>query len=215
MTTQKNIRTLNSVEGQTSDAIRGKDIKRVETELKALDNPIYFDIWTVGVQVSLRISDLLSLRYSDLIKEDGTCVDSIYIREQKTERLTRKKPKKVTINNKAKQVIERRFKQYPNHEFLFQSDSKRNELNGVVKPIDRCTVTRQFKRIGNEISKFRKVRLRFTSHSMRKTKARALYDAGVPLEKICQMLGHSSPEVTMRYLGITDEELDELYNVEI
>lgn len=39
-------------------------------------------------------------------------------------------------------------------------------------------------------------------HDLRRTYARLGYDAGVPLEQISKLLGHSSVQTTMRYLGI-------------
>jgi len=40
-------------------------------------------------------------------------------------------------------------------------------------------------------------------HDLRRTFARVRYDAGMPLDQIKVLLGHSSLETTKRYLGIS------------
>lgn len=42
---------------------------------------------------------------------------------------------------------------------------------------------------------------RLAPHDLRRTAARCAYENGAPLPKIQAMLGHSSPETTMRYVG--------------
>lgn len=44
--------------------------------------------------------------------------------------------------------------------------------------------------------------LEFGHHTLRRTFGRELWKAGVPLETIANILGHSDPRVTIRYLGI-------------
>ena len=38
-----------------------------------------------------------------------------------------------------------------------------------------------------------------------------MYEAGVPIEQICRMLNHTTPAVTMRYIGITQRSIDDTY----
>jgi len=45
---------------------------------------------------------------------------------------------------------------------------------------------------------------------MRKTFGYALYAAGTDITRIQFMLNHSSPEVTLAYIGITKDETDNL-----
>ena len=41
---------------------------------------------------------------------------------------------------------------------------------------------------------------------MRKSRGKAMFDAGVPVEKIARVLNHSDPRETLRYIGITRED---------
>ncbi len=88
-----------------------------------------------------------------------------------------------------------------NHRWLFEVECRRAK----GKPISRCTVARVFKEVGDQIG------LKLSTHSMRKTRGYALYDAGVPLEMIAKVLNHSSPAVTMAYIGITQQQILETY----
>jgi integrase len=57
---------------------------------------------------------------------------------------------------------------------------------------------------------------RVSTHSLRKSGARFLYDENHRSEdvflKISMILNHSSSEVSRRYLGITKEELSDVYS---
>ncbi|MOA18625.1 hypothetical protein D3C78_1389570 [compost metagenome] len=47
---------------------------------------------------------------------------------------------------------------------------------------------------------------------MRKTRGWLMYSGGTPLEVICKVLNHSSPAVTMVYIGLTQAEIDATYH---
>ena len=64
---------------------------------------LYADIWKVGVNLSLRIGDLLALRYADLNLEER----SLTLTEAKTG-----KPKIIHLNAAAVAVINRRRQEY-------------------------------------------------------------------------------------------------------
>ena len=49
------------------------------------------------------------------------------------------------------------------------------------------------------------------THSMRKTFAFQALERGVKLVKIMTVLNHSSEKDTLRYLGITQVDIDEVY----
>ncbi len=54
--------------------------------------------------------------------------------------------------------------------------------------------------------------LTINTHSMRKSRGKAMFDAGVPVEKISKVLNHSDTGVTLRYLGITKEAVLQTYD---
>jgi integrase len=50
------------------------------------------------------------------------------------------------------------------------------------------------------------------THSMRKTRGWIMHSSGVSIEMICKVLNHSSPAITMHYLGLTQAEVDSTYD---
>ncbi|MBN3964317.1 tyrosine-type recombinase/integrase [Pseudomonas gregormendelii] len=159
--------------------------------LNAKGNTLYADIWRFGVNTALRISDLLSLPFADV---KG---DKLVIVESKTG-----KSRTIHLNSSAKAIIERRMKAHPDHAFLFQVDSNRAKN----KPVSRVAVATAFKAVGDELG------IQLGTHSMRKTRGWLMYSAGVSIEMICKVLNHSSPAVTMAYIGITQAEVDATYH---
>jgi len=147
----------------------------------------------VGVNLSLRISDLLKLKYSDLNLEER----SLKLIEAKTG-----KQKLIRLNGAAIAIIEKRRQHYPSDVWLFQVHCNRAK----DKPISRVSVSRVFKEAGDVLG------LSINTHSMRKSRGMAMYKDGVPIEKIAKALNHSNTTSTLRYLGITQEEVLQTYD---
>lgn len=167
-----------------------KTISRKLT-LNAKGNTLYADIWEFGINTALRISDLLTLTFEDV---QG---DKLVIKESKTD-----KTRQIDLNSGAKAIIARRRKAHPDHTFLFQVDS--NRAKG--KAVSRVAVATAFKAVGDEMS------IQLGTHSMRKTRGWLMYSGGVSIELICKVLNHSSPAVTMLYIGLTQAEVDATYH---
>ncbi|HEN3607560.1 TPA: tyrosine-type recombinase/integrase [Yersinia enterocolitica] len=153
-------------------------------------NQTYADIWNFGLQVALRISDLLFLTYADV---QG---DRLVIIEGKTS-----KPRHIVLNDKAKAIVKRRKADNPTHVYLFEVST--NRAKG--KPISRENVSRKFKEIGEIIG------IALGTHSMRKTRGWVMYNSGINIETIAKVLNHSSPAITMRYIGLDQQTVDSTY----
>ncbi len=102
--------------------------------MKAQFNPLYADIWKVGVNLTLRISDLLSLKFDHLDLENR----SLTVIEQKTG-----KHKTLRLNATVIAIIQKRLEQHPHDVWLFQVHS--NRANN--KPISRISVSRCLKKL--------------------------------------------------------------------
>lgn len=166
-------------------AVQTKDeIGMIEHLLRKHGDDIYADIWRFGVNTALRIGDLLSIRMQDAIERDV-----LTLTEQKTG-----KSREITLNGKAKSIIARRFAENPNDTWLFQA--KGNRARSLAKPISRETVARKFAEVGEIMG------IKLSTHSMRKSRGALMYRDGVSVETICKVLNHSSPAVTMHYIGL-------------
>ncbi len=159
--------------------------------LNANGNSLYADIWRFGVNTALRISDLLSLTFEQVAGSKLT------IQEGKTGKV-----REIALNSGARAIIEQRRKAHPDHTYLFEVDS--NRAKG--KPVSRISVATAFKAVGDEMS------LKLGTHSMRKTLGWMMHSDGKSIEMICKVLNHSSPAVTMAYIGLTQAEIDATYH---
>ena len=169
------------------------EVELVERKLRLSGSGLCADLWRIGVNFALRISDLLSLRYDDV------CGRSFIINEGKTG-----KSREIVINDKARTVIERRRRQHPEHIYLFQGTGNRTKSQ-MAKPVNRTYVTRQFTAVGEELG------LKLGTHSMRKTRGYVMFEAGIRIEVISKLLNHSSTRETLRYIGIEKSDIDQTY----
>lgn len=154
---------------------------------------------SAGVFTGLRISDLLTLKYTDLINKD-----ILTIREKKT-----KKVRTIKINPDLSILVERIYKKLnlsnPN-QFIFL-----NRFGN--KPIDRSYVNIKLKEL---FSKNRiKVDGNVSSHLFRKTLGRRVMEinnySNESLVLLMELFGHSSMSITKRYLGIRQQEINNIY----
>jgi integrase len=90
----------------------------------------------------------------------------------------------------------------PEDVWLFQVHSNR----ASNKPISRQAVSKVFREVGEQLG------LIINTHSMRKSRGKAMYDAGIPIQTISKVLNHSNPMNTMAYLGITREAVLKTYD---
>jgi integrase len=175
------------------DAADKQQIALVHALLHSKFGEIYADIWKVGVNLSLRISDLLNLKYTDFNLHDRT----LNLTESKTG-----KAKSIRLNQTAIDIITKRRKDHPSDVWLFQVHCNRAKN----KPISRISVSRVFKDAGDMLN------LTINTHSMRKSRGMAMFNDGVAIEKIAHVLNHSNTTSTLRYLGITREEIMKTYD---
>ena len=176
------------------EAVKTKDEAEAvahKLTLNARGNTMYADIWRFGINTALRISDLLSLTFEDV--QSGKLV----IKEGKTG-----KSRSIDLNSGAKAIVEQRRRAHPDHTYLFEVDS--NRAKG--KPVSRVAVACAFKAVGDELG------IQLGTHSMRKTRGWMMHSAGQSIELICKVLNHSSPAVTMAYIGLTQAEIDQTYH---
>ncbi|QTS84938.1 tyrosine-type recombinase/integrase [Ectopseudomonas khazarica] len=159
--------------------------------LNARGNTLYADLWNFGLQVALRITDLLTITYEEALS------GRVVLKEGKTG-----KTRSIELNSKAQEIVKARRAAHPHHTYLFEVES--NRASG--KPVSRVAVAVAFKAVGDELG------ISLGTHSMRKTRGWLMHSAGVSIEKICRVLNHSSPAITMAYIGLTQAEIDATYH---
>jgi integrase len=116
----------------------------------------------MGVNLSLRISDLLSLKYTDFNLKDRT----LNLTESKTG-----KAKSTRLNQTAMDIIVKRKQDHPSDVWLFQVHCNRAKN----KPISHISVSRVFKDAGDMLN------LTINTHSMLKSRGMAMFNDGVAI----------------------------------
>lgn len=154
----------------------------------------YAQLWELGINVALRISDLLNIQFSNIQGE------RLHLVESKTDKVAN-----ISMNSKALEIVNTIKSNHPTHHYLFQSFNSRN-LSGRIKPLSRQTVSAAFSNVGNIVG------VRLNTHSMRKTRGYHLYQQTKDITRVSAMLRHSSTAVTMRYIGITQDGIDADFN---
>lgn len=181
-----------------------KDINRIKTYLRGKKNPRDYMLFTVGINVGLRAGDLLSLRIEDILAEDGKIKDSVTLYEEKTN-----KRRNFTLNNSSKEALELYL------QFLETFDSK-DWLFKSRKGSEHLTVESAHKII-KTLARDLNIKGNYGTHTLRKTFAYHTYINNVKenpsiLQTLQKVLNHSTPSVTLRYIGITKEVITDLYN---
>lgn len=170
-------------------------------------------LFIVGINFGLRVSDLLTLRFSHLI-DDQFCFKTTFPILEKKTRSTRKvrKNRYITINDAVIDAVTLFLENTPNvrlSDYLFRGES--NRCGNANKPIHRNSVDRILKEVGDKLG----LGIHMSTHTLRKTFAyhQMLVSNNDPRKLLLlqKMFGHSTAAQTLDYIGITGEEIAEAY----
>lgn len=182
------MKTVNPVKDKAQIAEIEKLLRRFNT------SPIYGDLWVFLNQTAARISDALSLRYSDFQNLDSNVLS---LREKKTG-----KTRSILLTAKALELVAERRAANPGHVYLFEVDS--NRAKG--KPISRVTVSTKFKEAGDRLG------LHVAAHTPRKNLGYHALKRGVSLPTLTKLYGHSSQSITLAYVGIMESDVADVFS---
>ena len=173
----------------TVEPIRLKsDIRKVEAIL-AEQNDRDLLLFTLGINCGLRSSDILSLNVDDVKNKNY-----IQITEKKTGKF-----KKFPINSKLKPMFKNYIKGRNSDSPLFESIFK-NRLERVSA---YYIIRRACEKAGLEV--------KVGTHTMRKTFGYHHYKKFRDIAMLQKIFNHSSPLITLRYIGIEQEQIDKSY----
>lgn len=153
-------------------------------------------LFVLGINNGLRISDLLALQI-----EDVKGFDRITIREKKTG-----KAKDFPLGDSCKKALSEYIK-------------ATGLTDGPLFPSRKSTGCRGTGAISrqqayaaiNAAARAVGIKAAIGTHTLRKTFGYWAFQQGVDVTRIQQLLNHSAPSVTLRYIGITKDELDQVY----
>lgn len=159
-----------------------------------------YTLVVVGLNTSLRISDILSLCWKDIYNfKLEKYRRHLSITEQKTGKSTI-----IALNQAALNALDIYRTSLPAivpEQYIFKS------RNGCNRPISR---NRAFNIIKNAVKELG-LEDNISCHSLRKTFGYQAWKNGIPPALLMSIYNHSSYEITKRYLGINQDERDNVF----
>lgn len=185
----------------TTQPIKSKDdIQRLKDYFLQRGEIRNYTMITLALNTSLRIGDLLSLRWKDVYNFDTQKYKMhIVVREQKTH-----KQNLIPLNIEAKgslDLLMRSLEDLDPDMCIFKSRIGENQHIGR---------TRAFNIIKNAVKELH-IEGSISCHSLRKTFGYQAWKMGVPPALIMYIYNHSSLEITKRYLSIDQDDKDEVF----
>jgi integrase len=182
---------MTTITEKTSDYLNTDELKRINRYFQKEQNYQMALLIEFGFRTLLRYSDISRFTWVEVLNKD-----ELLLNEKKT-------GKKRSI--KVGAVLKALLIQY--YEIMHQPDLDDKIFKYTLRHTNRLL---QF---GARLVGIRKKRI--STHSLRKSGARFLYEENNKSEdvflKISMILNHSSTQVSRRYLGITKEEISDVY----
>lgn len=180
----------------TSDFLEWEKMQSLVLKLER-DGELKFALLiATGSYIGLRISDLLQLRWNQVLNEEY-----FTITEKKT-----KKTRKVTINPELQTILNRLF---------VQLEAKENDLMFANRFGDKPFSIQYVNSKLKDIFTTYKIKGQYSSHFMRKTLGRRIWEVNKYSDQalllLSQLFNHASVTTTKIYLGIRETEISNLY----
>jgi integrase len=178
-----------------------RDIKKIEDMKVYLKGRSLRDhaLFVVGINVALRISDLLKLTWNDVLDKNKKSFKSIRLVEGKTQ-----KKREIRLNKASQRALRGLLDSlhtYNMGDYVFQS------REGVNKPLTR----QQALNILKDSAKSVGIRDNVGTHTLRKTWGYHAWKSGFNPALIMETLNHSNLSMTKRYLGIIQDDINNMY----
>lgn len=195
------------------DALQSYEEINLVTELMLRHYPKYYsDIWRLGVNLALRVTDLINLTKDKA--QESLRTGYLRLKEGKTD-----KYRLIELNGIAREIM-KKYLDLGTEDDIYLFQSRGNRAKKLQQPINRRSIWRVFNEVGEmangKIINGTTINLNMGTHTMRKTRGCILfYIEDVPLEEISKMLNHNDTRTTMVYLGITQEKINKTYRFEM
>lgn len=179
-----------------------RDKEKIE-QIKALlcEQKRYRDLllFVVGINTALRVSDLVKLRVSDFVNEEGDLRTFFYVREKKNQ-----KARSVVINHAIADAFKVYVEAYPDilndlDNYLFFNVKHMNFNQPIKRGMVWLIVSEVCGAVGLDGN--------YGCHTLRKTWGYQARMNGVPIYYIMKVLNHTGERGILGYIGITGDEI--------
>jgi integrase len=186
----KGVKQKNWKPARAADYIPWKDVKTIINDLYQSEEYEYVMIVLIGVFLGIRYCDIRQIKWEDIIGRD-----KLILKEQKTGKM-----RELPINKQLRETATKIYnKTYPGSEYvtrltpeavLMRLRKLKEKYNINVDVISPNSLRKSFGRHFLEINNY----------------------SGKSLLLLCEAFRHSSPGITRRYLGITKDEMNRIYD---
>jgi integrase len=159
-----------------------------------------YALFVVGINVALRISDLILLKWCDVLNENSKDFKPIQLKEGKT-----KKSRDIKLNKTSQKALIELLSSLGSNgmdEYIFKS------REGVNSPLTRQQALNILKDSAAAVG----IKENVGTHTLRKTWGYHAWQKGFSPALIMETLNHSNLAMTKRYLGIRQDEINGLYD---
>ena len=166
-----------------------------------------YTIFVMGINMARRAGDLLNLRLHHILDHNNNFKTHITIKEQKTG-----KPIQIKITPIIQEALTAYIQTIDNLELtdpIFPSRNK--DTNGNKKPMTVKNFYKKMQTLKEELELSKAI----GTHSMRKSWASNIVEQNLDnpfiIEEVSEALNHSSTKITRRYIGLTQQKMDDLF----
>ncbi len=181
---------------------KAADIRRIKEYYRNEDpNPRNSLLIAVGLNTALRIGDILELRCRDVYSYGKKKLKThLSVHEQKTGKTNR-----IYMNLELQKALSDNidFERHRPEDWLFPSGKYKD------RHLSRYQAFRIIRNAGNECN----VSVRISPHSLRKTFGYQAWTKGADPVVLMMVYNHSSFQITRRYLGLDQEEKDDIFRL--
>ena len=215
--------------GREEHGVRLQPIRNIDTvfkvaatlrELKTERGKRMYMLWIVGINMGMRISDIVDLKVGDLRgKTEYTYLPHKQENKSWARNIT------IPVPDDVQDAVEERYKGEPDGAWLFPS-RKKHKTNGTVYPkpgrpdekkkyreravnvgaISRQTARKDIKEIGRLCG----LDMVIGCHTMRKTFGYHYYQMNHDVAKLQEWFYHESPATTLLYIGISLDDFRDM-----
>lgn len=171
--------------------------------LKKNSHPRDYAMFMTGLNTALRIGEILSLNYNTIFTQEGKFRRYAEVKVKSTNKKRPNKIRKVMVNSDLQPIL----KKYADTFGLTGDDPLFFSLRKPYGRLDRINAWITLKKHAEFVGI-----ANFGTHTMRKTWGYWAYKETKNLGLVMKTLNHNRPDVTLRYIGITQDMVDESLN---
>mgnify|MGYP000864102137 FL=1 len=159
-----------------------------------------YTIFQVGKATLLRVSDVMTLKKSDIYNPDGSVKNTAFIHDKKTGK----------ANTLYLKPVQQDLLQY--HDWLVQENINSEWLFPSIDHHDRHITEKQFYKVMARVGDLLGINYLGT-HTMRKTGAYRVYtQSNYNISLVMHLLNHLSEYMTLTYLGLNQDSRETMLN---